>query len=103
MDWELLLQLLLIAGVESTITCFVIQETKGWFKSSKWIKLYSLFVNMVLCVPFCLTFTSINALMSLWVGLFSFVGADELYKSLEGKVKSWKDLVPQEKIEIIER
>ena len=101
MDWELLLQLLLIAGIMSTITCFIVQKTKKFIKSSKWIELYAFIVNIALCVPFCLTFTDINIWLSFWVGLFAFVGADELYKTLEGKIPAWKDLVPQKEEVIV--
>ncbi len=30
--------------------------------------------------------------MSLWVGFFSYIGADTLYKSLEGKLASYTAL-----------
>lgn len=102
MNIDLIKQLLIIAIGLSTITCMFIQETKGMFKSSKWIKPYSFVVNMVLGVLFCLSFTNVELLLSLWVGLFAFIGADGLYKSLEGKLKPLSEMI-NKKIEVIER
>ena len=51
---------------------------------------------MILGVLFCITFTSIPFPESLWVGLFSFIGADTIYKTLEGKLKSYTSLVKTE-------
>ena len=52
----------------------------------------------------CLTFTEVSVVNSLWVGLFSFLGADTLYKSLEGKLASFKDIVnKREEVVVIPR
>lgn len=99
-DINLLQELLIIAIAVSVIAVAFIQKTKGIFKKSKWINPYSLVVNMVLGIVFCLTFTEASVLNSLWVGLFSYIGADTLYKSLEGKLSSFKDIV-EKKEEII--
>jgi hypothetical protein len=39
-----------------------------------------------------MTFTSIDFPNSLWIGIFSFLGADTIYKTLEGKVSSYSDI-----------
>lgn len=97
---ELIKQLLIDAIALSVITCAFIQETKKMFKTSKYITLYSFVVNMALGIAFCLSFTDVNIYLSPWVGLFSFIGADTLYKSLEGKLTSHKDIVKEEIEEI---
>ncbi|MBO5138170.1 MAG: hypothetical protein J6B89_00835 [Bacilli bacterium] len=97
---SLLQQMIIVAVAMSTITCSFIQKTKKYLKKSKLICLYSFVVNMVTSVIFCITFTEVKFPESLWVGLFSFIGADTLYKSLEGKVKSYKDVVTQKSIEV---
>ena len=51
---------------------------------------------MILGFFFCQNFTNANVIHSLWVGLFSFLGADSIYKSLEGKLSSYKDLIGKE-------
>jgi len=94
------LQLLVIAIALSTITCAIIQKTKKFFKSSKYIAVYSFIINLSVGVIFCISFTNINFHQSLWVGLFSFLGADTIYKSLEGKIAPHRDLVTQKKVNI---
>lgn len=103
-DINLLQELLIIAIAVSVIAVAFIQKTKGIFKKSKWIELYSFVVNMVLGIVFCLTFTETSIVNSLWVGGFSFLGADTLYKSLEGKLSSFKDIVnKREEVVVIPR
>lgn len=79
---------LLTSATQSTITCTIIQKTKGLFKSSKYIQLYSFIINIIFSIIFCISFTTIKFPNSLWVGLFSYVGSDSIYKSLEGKIDS---------------
>ena len=57
---------------------------------------------MVISILFCRTFTSINLPNSLWIGLFSFLGADSIYKSLEGKISSYTDIIQKKGITIPE-
>lgn len=104
MDFDLLQKLIIIATFNSMFTCAFIQETKAMFKSSKWIKPYSFVVNMVIGTVFCLSFTDVTLLLSPWVGFISFIGADAIYKTFEGKLKSFKDLVPtKEDVVVIPR
>ena len=100
LNYELLMQLVVVAIMLSCITTTFIQMTKGMFKTSKYLVLYSFLVNMLLSIPFCKSFSTANLLQSLWVGLFSFIGADTLYKTLEGKLKSHSDLIKDETITI---
>lgn len=102
LDINLLQELLIIAVAVSVVTCAFIQKTKGIFKKSKWINLYSLVVNMVFGVIFCISFTEASIINSLWVGLFSYIGADTLYKTLEGKLKPYSELIGK-KVEVISR
>lgn len=92
LNLEYLQQSLIIAIALSTITCAFVQKTKCCFKSSKHLALYSLFVNIFVGIVFCMTFTSIDFPNSLWIGMFSFLGADTIYKTLEGKVSSYSDI-----------
>lgn len=49
---------------------------------------------MILGIIFTITFTDVEVKYSFWVGLFSYLGADTIYKSLEGKLTSFRDLKP---------
>lgn len=97
---NLLQEMIIVSIAMSTITCSLIQKTKKYLKNGKFVCLYSLIINILTSIIFCITFTQIKFPESLWVGLFSFIGADTLYKSLEGKISSYKDITPQNYIEI---
>ena len=101
MNIDLLKELLLVATVLSVVTMAFIQKTKGIFKTSKFIELYGAIVNVMFAIVFCISFTEISIINSLWVGIFSFLGADTLYKTLEGKLASFSDIL-NKKEEIIE-
>lgn len=101
MNVDLIKELLIVAISLSVVTMAFIQKTKGIFKSSKFIELYSAIVNIAFAIVFCISFTEVSILNSIWVGLFSFIGADTLYKALEGKLNSFSDIVTK-KEEIIE-
>lgn len=90
---EYLQQMLIISVALSTITCAFIQKTKKYFKSSKHLIPYSLIVNIIIGLIFCYTFTDIKFPNSIWLGLFSFIEADAIYKSLEGKLLSYNDII----------
>ena len=91
-NFDYLKELLLIAIALSAITCTFIQKTKFIFKTSRFITLYSFIVNVLVGIIFSMTFTSITFPQSIWIGLFAFLGADSIYKSLEGKLASFSDL-----------
>ena len=93
LNWSLLENLLIIAIACSSVTVILIQKTKKFCKNSDGIILYSIFINLLLGFFFCQTFTKIDYIQSLWVGLFSFLGADTIFKNLEGKLSSYSDLV----------
>ena len=83
LDWSTLQSILIIAMACSSVTVIFIQKTKGIIKNSKLITFYSLLVNVVLGFLFSQSFSDINYINSIWTGLFSFLGADTLYKSLD--------------------
>ena len=98
-------KILAISIALSAITCTFIQKTKKHFKKSKFITLYSFIVNIIIGLLFCITFTDITFPTSLWFGLFSFLGADTIYKTLEGKIAPYskitskkEEIIPDENI-----
>ena len=95
LNWSLLQSILIIAIACSSITVIFIQKTKKFCGDSKQISVYSLIVNVVLGFLFSQTFSDISYVNSLWVGLFSFLGADTIYKSLEGKLSSYEVLTEE--------
>lgn len=102
LNLEYLQKMLIIAIALSAITCTLVQKTKKFFKKSKYITLYSLIINLIIGIIFCITFTDIGFPKSLWVGLFSYLGADTIYKTLEGKITPYRELVAKKSINIPE-
>ena len=84
--------IIIISSLISSITCTFIQKTKGLFKSSKFISLYSLLLNIITGILFSYSFTNLSFPHNLWIGLFSFIEADSIYKAFEGKLLSYKDI-----------
>lgn len=100
LNLEYLQKVIIISIALSVITCAFIQKTKIIFKSSKYLTAYSFLVNISIGSIFCITFTNIKFPISLWVGFFSFLGADTIYKTLEGKMNSYKDIISNKDINI---
>ena len=92
LELNVLQKVLIASTILSTFSCIFVQKTKKYFKSSTYLMIYSLIVNIFLGVLFCNSFTSIKFPDNLWVGFFSFLGADTIYKSLEGKLLSHRNI-----------
>ncbi len=97
---ELLQKLLIISIIMSTITCAFVQKSKKYFPCSSCLAIYSLIINIIIGILFCITFTNIEFPESLWVGLFSFLGADTIYKSLEGNLSSYSQIISKDTIQV---
>ena len=90
-------ELLIISIVLSTISCTFVQKTKSLLNNSKYISIYSLIINIIMGLFFSYTFTTISFPNSIWIGLLSFIGADSIYKSLEGKISSYRTIQERKK------
>lgn len=86
-----------IACFLSTISLSFVQKTKCFFPWKNYLCLYSLIVNLIFGVLFCLSFTKIVFPNSLWVGVFSFLGSDTLYKILGNKLLSYDEILRKRK------
>ncbi len=95
MNIDLIKSLLLVAIASSIVSTAFVQKIKAMSicKCSNCVIYISFFVSMIFGVMFTLSFTSYNIIDSLWIGLFSFLGADSLYKAFEDKIfKSYSTL-----------
>ena len=88
MNIELIKSLLIVAITSSVLSTTLVQKIKGLsiIKCSNCLLYISFFVSMFIGIIFTLSFTKYSLIEALWVGLFSFLGADSLYKALEDKV-----------------
>lgn len=89
---RLLELILLCSSFSSTLSIGFIQKTKGYIGKSKYIPFYSFFVNIIVALFFCNSFTNIEFPNCIWVGVISFLESDTLYKTLEGKLLSYDSI-----------
>ena len=102
MNIELIKTLLLIAVSSSIISTSFVQKIKtvSLIKCSDCLVYISFLVSMSFGMLFTLSFTNYTLVESLWVGLFSFIGADSLYKAFEDKLfKSFNKINEVKEIE----
>ncbi|MDD2181622.1 MAG: hypothetical protein PHW32_04565 [Bacilli bacterium] len=92
LNLSLLEQLLVVSVPCGVIAMAFIQKTKMMFRSSKIIILYSFIINMMFGIIFTLSFGSGDIIEALWIGLFSFLEADTIYRTLEGKLQPFSEL-----------
>ena len=88
LDVTLLKNVLIVAISSSIISTSLVQLIKEATLSKKFILIISFIISMIIGVLFSLTFTDLNIIDSLWVGLISFIGADTIYKTFEDKIFS---------------
>lgn len=88
MKIELVKALLIIASASGIISSAFVQKFKSisLIKCSSCLIYISFTISMIFGVVFTLSFTNYTIIDSLWVGLFSFLEADTLYKAFEDKI-----------------
>ncbi len=85
MNNELLLDLLYISTISSIISSQVIQKMKQTFNfGSVFNKLISIFLSFGIGICYALSFYTSNLLYAIWIGLFTLIGAEGLYKTFKG-------------------
>ena len=89
MNYDLIKSLLIIAISSSIISTSFIQKIKtiSILKCSNCLIYISFFISMLFGIVFTISFTNYDIISALWVGLFSFIGADSLYKAFEDKLR----------------
>lgn len=82
---ENLLQILFVSMVFSVVLMALIQKLKTFtLIKKKWhIWILNLIFAFVLGIPFGQMFYHLSVLESVWVGVFSFIGASSIYDQLE--------------------
>ena len=84
---EFLVDLLIASVVFSIILMALIQKFKSLdFITKSWqVWSLDLFLSFAIGLPFGITFYDFNWKESLWIGLFSFIGATGIYKTLKSQ------------------
>ncbi len=86
LDLENLKNVLIVSVASSIISTSLIQRIKEARCNTNNICLYSFVLSFLIGIAFALTFSKLNIIYSLWVGLISFIGADSVYKLFEDKI-----------------
>ena len=86
MDLDLLKQILIIGIGASCFSTATIQKIKEMLKSKKWLYFIAIIVSFGIGIAFTLSFSDLDWVNALWVGLCTWVGADALYKTFEEKI-----------------
>ncbi len=82
-----LLDLLVVSVTISTILMVVIQKFKTlpFIKKDWHIWLLNFLFAFIIGIPFSITFYDLSIVDSVWVGVFSFIGAPTLYDALRNQ------------------
>jgi predicted histidine transporter YuiF (NhaC family) len=86
MDLDLLKEILIVGIGASIFSTATIQKIKEMLKSKKWLYFIAIIISFGIGVAFTLSFSDLDWINALWVGLCTWVGADALYKTFEEKI-----------------
>lgn len=93
MNLELLKQVLIVGISASIFSTAIIQKIKEQLKSKKWLFFISLIISIGIGIFFTLTFTELELVSAIWVGITTYVGADTIYRAFEDKIfKKFSDI-----------
>lgn len=101
MNVDLVKELIIIAITSSIFSTGIIQKIKEQLKTKRSLFIISFVVSIVIVILFSLSFTNINIINSLWVGLITWLEADMIYKTFEDKI--FKSFSSMNDVEIIKR
>ena len=86
MDFDIVLELLMVSMSASIICTELIQKIKEIFNFGKLFnKVLSFIVSFSVGVLYSYSFYTNNILYSVWIGLFTFIGAENIYKAYSSK------------------
>lgn len=85
MNKELLFDMLYISALASIISSQLIQKVKQTFNfGSKFNKILSIIISFIVGICYALSFYTSNLSYAIWIGLFTLIGAEGLYKAFNG-------------------
>ena len=82
---ELLLDMIYVAAIASIISSQAIQKIKETLSFGKIGNgIISIFLSISIGICYALCFYTSNLLYAIWIGLFTLIGAEGLYKTFNG-------------------
>ena len=86
MSSEIILELLSVSLIASIISSQLVQKIKEMMNlGTLFNKIIALIISFGVGFCYSYSFYCTSILYSLWIGLFTLIGADGLYKSFNGK------------------
>lgn len=82
-DFSRLKEILIISITSGIISNALVLKLKVREKHKKHLCIISLIISFVMALLFCISFTNLTFVETLWAGGLSFIGADAIYISLE--------------------
>lgn len=93
MNLELLKQVLIVGIGASIFSTAIIQKIKEQLKSKKWLFFISLVISIGIGIFFTLSYTELDTIGAIWVGISAWVGSDTIYRAFEDKIfKKFSDI-----------
>lgn len=86
MNLDLLKEILIVGIGASIFSTATIQKIKEMLKSKKWLYFIAIIVSFGIGIAFSLSFSDLDIVNAIWVGLCTWVGADAIYKTFEEKI-----------------
>ena len=88
MNIELIAQILVLAIASTFISTQLIQRLKENFKVKKWflLAMVSLVLSFSTGFLFAVSFSNLNYIMSCWVGVITYAGAEIIYQNFKDKL-----------------
>ena len=85
MEQEIFLKMIHIAIVASMISTQMIQKIKHTFSiKGRMNKILSLIISFLIGFGYSLSFYSSRILYAVWIGLFTLIGAEAIYRNFNG-------------------
>lgn len=96
MNTTLLLEQLTVAVVVSAVVVPTVQRVKGWFPSARWVEAFSALVAVLLGFIMSKYYAGYDTAASAWVGFYSLIGAETVYRLVHEKVKTFTEIKENE-------
>ena len=99
MNTTLLIEQLTVAIMVSAVSVVAIQKVKVWFPA-KFIEVLSGVVSITLGVLMSRYYAGYDWIACAWVGFYSLIGAEAIYKLLAEKLQTYTEKVDEAKEEV---
>lgn len=91
MNTTLLLQQVIVAILVSAVVIPTVQRVKGWFPNSTWVEAFSALLAVALGILMSRYYASYDWVACAWVGFYSLIGAEAIYRLLGEKMTTFAD------------